>query len=487
MPRFNHKPARKPTKWRLEATLSRRDVFESPTWHRRYFWKGMPRLHSGFLPVVIGLFLLVGYYPVSLLLPSRLPGLPSRDAHGATLPVPVDDSAPCPQVDDGVGSVSAPDNAYKADVPVYRQDELHGPIEVQENSLFKSDQDVQAWHPLYSRSDYHEHFRLPVVAKACAYASIAASRRDAIESVALFKQLHSLHMRSCTCVLLLPRQSLKEVWHHERVEKLARRCDFLPWQDIICPLQGWLDFLDVHVVLADVPFDIKDVEDSTLQRMLLRSLYPVITLLKGVILGLTEYAKVVYLDSDMLILSDFSEVVDAAMGTAASGLIYGTPLNAGIFVAQPHAGVMKIFIDIFKTAKYTRYGFNNAWEKEGQDWTFPGSFSDQGSLFYLFKFILKSGVWLDPFLYGYPACVTQLPPPQFLYPKVVHFKGRCKRMPVSEVAQHMKRTAMGGKKHLALHWLRAWHNWTNEVVESSLFEETMSACKPTNFTLVCRA
>eukprot|EP00899_Mesostigma_viride_P007685 jgi/Mesvir1/16918/Mv15780-RA.1 len=298
-------------------------------------------------------------------------------------------------------------------------------------------------------------------------------------------------MRNCTFVLLLPRRTLKEVWHHEKVEKLARRCDFLPWEDIICPLQGWLDFLDVHVILADAPFDIKDVEDSTLQKMLLRSLYAAITLLKGVLLGLTEYAKVVYLDSDMLILSDFSEIMDTAMGTAASGLIYGEPLNAGFFVVEPNADVMNLFINIFKTSKYTEYGFNDAWEVEGRDWTFAGSFSDQGSLFYLFKFILKSGVWLDPFLYGYPACATQLPPPHFMYPKVVHFKGRCKHLPMGEVGRYVrlrKPNTMGGYwKRLGLRWLRAWRNLTDEVMESSLFEDKIDGCKPTNFTLVCRS
>eukprot|EP00899_Mesostigma_viride_P015860 jgi/Mesvir1/24275/Mv10975-RA.1 len=457
----------------------------SPTcWQRLYFWKGMPR-QCGPLLLAVGLFLVVGCYSVSVLFPPRLHGLSSQDALGVTLPLPVGGNASRLHVDNALVHISSPDNATIADyhVPLSTS---HGFVrtEVPEKRLANlHDQDVPSRHPVYSRSDFFEHFRLPVISKPCAYASLAASRQDAIQSIALFKQLHFHNMRNCNFVMLLPRQSLKNVWHHEKME--AYPCDFPPWQDVICPLHGWMRFLDVHVVLADVPFDIKDVEDSNLQNRLMLRMFTAISLLKGVVLGLTEYAKLVFLDSDLLILSNFSEILDTTMGTAASGLVYGEPLNAGMFVVEPNANHMDLYVNIFKTSTYTNYGFNDAWKEEGRGWNFACGCSDQGSLFYLFKLILKSGVWLDPFMYGYPACETEFPPPQFMHPKVVHFKGACKHVPMRQAEHHMKPNAMGGKKYLALTWLAAWHNWSESVVNSRLFKKSLGACKPTNFTISC--
>jgi alpha-N-acetylglucosamine transferase len=67
-----------------------------------------------------------------------------------------------------------------------------------------------------------------------------------------------------------------------------------------------------------------------LQEGLTRGCYAALMVMKGLVLGMTEYTRIVWIDSDMLVLENFSEVVAMPSGTGAPGLSYGEPFNGGV-------------------------------------------------------------------------------------------------------------------------------------------------------------
>lgn len=47
------------------------------------------------------------------------------------------------------------------------------------------------------------------------------------------------------------------------------------------------------------------------------------------------------------------------------------------------------------------------WEGTGRYWNFSGARTDQGALYYLFHYKLRTGGYLDPFTYGYDPFLTR--------------------------------------------------------------------------------
>jgi hypothetical protein len=120
----------------------------------------------------------------------------------------------------------------------------------------------QPLKPAYAaRSRFHETLRAPDHKQACGYVSLATSQDDAIQAIALFRQFQDKGMNTCTYVLIVPRRPLAEQWPQHVTEDK----DLVPYRTILCPVRTWLARLDVHVVLADVPFDAAVMRDEALR------------------------------------------------------------------------------------------------------------------------------------------------------------------------------------------------------------------------------
>lgn len=204
-----------------------------------------------------------------------------------------------------------------------------------------------------------------------------------------------------------------------------------------------------------------------LLQALVVSRFPAINIMKGIAIGLLEYDTVVYCDSDVLVFEPMPELHRLPSGTAAPGLVWGEPLNGGLFVVSPSQPLMEAFTAVFERSSWhAEHGFDSVWEGTGRTWNFSAAATDQGALYYLFKVRNQLGAYIDPFTYGYPACETRLPLSSWVPVKMVHFKGECKRVPIADldtVLPAKPQRIAGGRPWLVAGWLKRWHRLLSDT------------------------
>lgn len=137
-------------------------------------------------------------------------------------------------------------------------------------------------------------------------------------------------------------------------------------------------------------------------------------------LQLTQYRRIMYLDSDVLPISNLdylfqlSDPDDTTLPTLFQPNVMhatlGEPANGGMFVMHPSPGaysklqaIIARQLEEAKTLPYPHFHMGHGWghdfrqvgdqweaaERNGTNWNFHGGFADQGLVFYFFKYELQ--------------------------------------------------------------------------------------------------
>jgi alpha-N-acetylglucosamine transferase len=128
------------------------------------------------------------------------------------------------------------------------------------------------------------------------------------------------------------------------------------------------------------------------------------------ILEMTEYDRVIYLDSDVMPVANLDYVFENSMGHDATlqpnvVLAYHLePSNGGFFMLQPNKDDYHLLSTIVERRENEGYDFNKTygwghvitppdyWEgfnDKGTEWSFYGAFTDQGLLYHWVKYVKK--------------------------------------------------------------------------------------------------
>jgi len=129
------------------------------------------------------------------------------------------------------------------------------------------------------------------------------------------------------------------------------------------------------------------------------------------ILQLTDYDRVLYLDADVIPLSNLDFMFELSTGPNAPleenvGLAYNEePTNGGFFMLKPNEEDYQLVLKIIEKREREGYHFNetigwghqmippDGWESlnghQGSKWDFYGAFTDQGLIYYWTKYVKK--------------------------------------------------------------------------------------------------
>jgi hypothetical protein len=136
---------------------------------------------------------------------------------------------------------------------------------------------------------------------------------------------------------------------------------------------------------------------------------------KLMIVGLTEYSRVIFIDGDVMLRINVDRYFEMSMkGVLKENVVQrggSSPVNAGFFMLAPEPGgneaIQKIIQETEERGRKMRYPhWNNTlgWGqvispddpwidgsgRVGTNWTFYGAYSDQGLIYYWIKYVKKS-------------------------------------------------------------------------------------------------
>jgi hypothetical protein len=140
-----------------------------------------------------------------------------------------------------------------------------------------------------------------------------------------------------------------------------------------------------------------------------------LTLQKLLILGLTEYSRVIFMDGDLLLRNNIDHYFELSMnGVLKKNLIQkgkSSPVNAGFFMLTPELGGYEAIQKIIQETEargrkmpYPHWNDTLGWGhvispddpwidgsgRVGTNWTFYAAHSEQGLIYYWVKYVKKS-------------------------------------------------------------------------------------------------